>query len=290
MRSSFRCLLLGMLLAACNSSSTGSGGSGGPIPESQFGARFAAAFCDNIGQCCSSAGYNYDPAGCKAAIAAQVGQGYSGDVYDADIAGQCVEGIAAAARACKNIPSSVFAVCESIYSGTVALGQPCQSQQDCAQDAARDVLCGENSPTGPSLCIASPIVKLGDACATTCGHGWCGASAGPRCMLADKLYCDPQTRKCAPAIAIGQPCSFQNCVGTGFCYNGACQTKLPVGSDCSFGVGSIDDVCAGDMACDKQGKCAEPNSGPLASPTLCSGQQTAGTGGTGATGGGGSGG
>ncbi len=171
--------VLGGALGGCGGSSTG-GTSSAPVTESQFASRFASAVCDNIGGCCKSAGYNYDPAACKSALDTQFSQLFASKslVYDAQAAGSCLDAATGAMSSCNGLDAATTQTCQKVFTGTVAEGQPCQSDMECAPVAGAEVYCenftgpasgaGGQSGSSQGTCVVHRRGKSGDGCDMTC--------------------------------------------------------------------------------------------------------------------------
>lgn len=261
--------LAGAVVGACGGSTTSSGS--GPIPRDQFASRYASAFCDNIGGCCRSSGYPYDPGACKTALAQGISQIFSSARirYNAQLANQCLAEAAQEARACSFLVDFTGTACTNVFTGTQAVGQPCQSYLECAP-VARSVECtaggaATGGQSGTDTCTAKPDGKPGDACDETCAISANGISCSglglvsggvsdPKatCYTNDGVYCD-QNGVCKSLIAIGRACSDSlDCVSGAYCNNGSCSVKRAVGSPCA-----TDDACKGGAYCDMgSGKCA----------------------------------
>ncbi len=250
--------LLGGVVGGCGGSTNGTGS--GPVPQSQFPARFESAVCDNIGSCCQSAGYKYDAAGCKSALDQSIGQIFSSKnaVYDASAAGPCIDSVSAAFASCKGFDAVSAVPCQKVFTGTQPAGAACTSSTECKPVANAEVYCehpsgaGGQAGSGQRTCTVKPRGKKGDGCDETCtengnvtscgtssGGGGAGGSGGAppsgnaTCYTNDGLYC-AGNGVCAAMIPIGQPCpDYSGCVDGAYCDSGTCAAKRAAGSSCS---------------------------------------------------------
>lgn len=250
-----------LALPACSSSSTGGGGGSAPIPQDQFVAQVGAAICDQIGPCCTSAGYTYDAAKCKEALTSSLQSQLADPLrkYDSAAGGNCVAAAKAAAPKCFADAStlSFITACDNVVVGTVAAGGSCTSSGQCAVPAGAS---GASCSNGK--CVLQTRGKAGDACSATCtkasnGNTDCWSSSGAPtgnatyCWIEDGVACGADF-KCQAVAALGQPCTYGGCVATAYCGSDQkCAARAGVGGACS---GS--DTCVDGTYCGSDSKCA----------------------------------
>lgn len=250
--------LVGGVVGGCGGSTSGT--SSGPVPQSQFPARFESAVCDNIGSCCQSGGYKYDAAGCKSVLDQNFGQLFSSKntVYSASAAGPCIDSVSAAFASCKGFDGVSADACQKVFIGTQPAGGSCTSSTECKPVANAEVYCnhplgaGGQAGSGQGTCTVKPRGKKGDGCDETCtengnvtgcsssGGGGAGGGGGAppsgnaTCYTNDGLYC-AGNGVCTELSPIGQACtSYNSCVDGAYCdSNNTCAKKKAAGSSCS---------------------------------------------------------
>lgn len=273
-------VLVGGGLGGCGGSTSGTGS--GPVPKSEFPARFESAVCDNIGSCCKSAGYKYDANSCKNAIASSIGQIFSSNntVYNAAAAGDCLDSVSAAFSSCKGFDSVSAASCQQVFTGTQPAGSPCTSSTECKPVADADVYCdrplggGGQGGSAQGTCTVKPRGNKGDGCDETCtengnvtscsssGGGGTGGSGGApaggnaTCYTNEGLYCDGN-HVCAALIPIGQPCvDYSGCVDGAYCESGVCTAKQAAGGPCTYSDACKDGTYCAQATPGASGTCA----------------------------------
>jgi len=282
-RVSFVALLL--VVASCGGtlspSDGGPGGSAGapvvessePVPLEQFPARFADAWCDNVGGCCSAGNWSFELATCKANAAGTMGARLvavpPNGVYDPDAAGACLYAVASAARGCDATAEHLVEdACRALIVGTLPLGADCTSNQECVSAEEPSICSGlkyENGfPSGTGVCAVKTVFsiphgQLGDECLDTCQGSaehalGCIASDSRRpnavpCFTSDGLYCPGAGLTCQPSRQVGQSCTMHDCVAGAFCDAGTCAPQRSSGP-CEAWI----DACSSDSFCNA-GQC-----------------------------------
>jgi hypothetical protein len=242
-----------------------------PIPQNELPARIASLLCNSMAGCCKSSGFPLDTAACQTAYTAELQEDLADDVsprvrYDAQAAGDCLAAVSGTIQ-CGQVEEDDVGACERIFVGSVAVGQPCESNRECARVSGRSVYCESSDGVSPSVCTASPSSaaargKAGDACFTTCdGADDCSFAVAPVpigpgdaptpqpdpvvCYKTDGLFCDAGA--CAPLRTAGQPCdSSEACRDPDSCnFNtGVCTPPQPNGSACESDSGCESRNCS----------------------------------------------
>ena len=267
-------------------------GGADPIPLSELPTRSANMICDSLAGCCKSSGVPMDSAACKTYYRVGLQEDY-GHVdlqrlrYDPEAAGACLFAISSKIQ-CGQVDADEPPVCERIFTGRIALGQPCDGRQACADVAGQAVFCESPDGSSPTVCIARANGtlahgKAGDTCSYTCYEDQTCDDAdapGPQpgvgdmpapqpqphplvCHRNDGLFCDAGL--CAPLVAAGAPCGASDaCHGTAFCNSmtGLCTTPQPDGSPCE-----TNEQCLSGSCTQAPESAAEPD---LTPPHVCS--------------------
>ena len=262
-----RTWVLFSLCAAYAALSACSGGGDQAIPLSELPQRTAQTVCAFGVQC----GQFPDKVTCASSIQVNLAQ-LTADVmsgkinYDGSAAQDCLAAIGVSELAsCKRSGASTLPEprCSDAFLGTVAAGEPCFVDEECAS-----LECDRTACAGVTGCCAgacrAPIaggvrgpVALGAECvdpAAPCGQdAYClisPASAGT----------GSSTGTCTARTAVGQPCGFSDqCVPGSFCFfdssvagmpgvEGACRLLSASGQPCTAGSGnsmcdSVTDFC-----------------------------------------------
>lgn len=207
---------------------SGEGGTGGDatggtadasIPEADFAARYAAAVCDNVGACCTRAGYEAPPAGCLAPIANELAEQYAkyrtNLTYDPKVAANCVAQLTAGVKACDNQAVDKASACRLVYEGKLVLATSCRASVECDRPSTGSVACVNGTCT--LLSDPTGLGKEGEECVfRPCEQG---------------LFCDPNTGQCSAGLVEGDFCSNTSslpCAAGLFCD--------PVTSSCTAGI------------------------------------------------------
>jgi hypothetical protein len=173
-------------------------------------------------------------------------------LYHDDIAQDCIDAYASLSCDSTEQPVDALDVCNTVLTGTVAMGGACAFDKEC-ESANCDV------PSCPSACCTgtcgapTTLPSIGQACTAFCaGDAYCGAdnlchaplAEGAACTsepCAFGLYCagafGTQPGRCKPLPHLGEACE------------GAC---AEVGATCAgtcVPVGILDDPCTADAQC-----------------------------------------
>ena len=185
-----------------------------PIPLSELPTRVANLLCDSLAGCCKTSGIPMNVAACKTFYTVGLQEDY-GEVdlqrlrYDPDAAGACLSAISAKIE-CGRVDRDEPPECDRIFTGRIALDQPCMSTQDCADVPGRSVFCDGQGSSSRRVCVG-------------------GSNATP-----------------AQGVALGEPCSASDaCSGTAFCNSitGLCTAPQPDGSPCESNQQCLSDSC-----------------------------------------------
>lgn len=257
------------------------GGSAGapdpePVPIEEFSAHFADAWCDNVGSCCSAGNWSFDLDSCKFYAAATLGNALiaaplaNPDVvhYDAAAAGKCLQTIASIAHGCDaSAEHALDAACRPIAVGTLALGDVCSLNEECAAVEGARVTClglhtSDGVVSGSGVCTSAsdsqtPHGNMGDECVGTVDFtadhyvpGIVGDNRYPNavpCFITDGLYCPAPGMTCQPLRELGQSCTPYSCVSGAFCDAGTCAARRSSGS-----CGPVDFPCSADSFCNSE--------------------------------------
>ena len=228
---------------------SGSGG-GGPIPISQYVSLVLAAGCEYAVRC----GEYPDVATC---LSSQQVLPHYYDTLSADVADGKVAYDATQARSCvdlwSNTPCTRTAFlnvpnfpCDSVFTGTVAVGDTCFFQEECASRVCQiDYTVCDRAQCCPGVCVAAPtVVGVGGDC----------TSSNTTCATAATCLPDANgvTETCQRTPVVGDPC-----VGTAvpcqyplYCdpTSGTCQAPVDTGQACNpnangLGCDEVADVC-----------------------------------------------
>jgi hypothetical protein len=252
---------------------SGTGG-GGPIPFSQYESLALAAGCQNEVLC----GMYPDVATCLQSE--QVLPHYY-DTLGADIADGKIVYDATQARGCVDLWSTLPCTrtawlkvpddpCESVFTGTVAVGGACFFHEECASDNCQIDYsnCGR-SQCCPGVCVAAPTVV---------GAG--GDCSSPNVTCATATTCLPDasglTSTCQPTPVVGDRCGGTAipCQYPLYCdpTSGTCQAGVETRERCNpnangLGCDEVADVCEpGTSVCTRlpgPGKPCDPTDGGL---------------------------
>ncbi len=231
--SSLFLVVLGSLgaLASC-------GGGGAGTKED-----FIASYCDKLSPCCEQEGLSGDSEKCKSFLGA-----FATGTYDPATGDACLAAIDASSTFCKDgsVPE-----CQGVFdsaSGSVKPGGECTDTSDCAPSSEGQVDCAFAFSSGGGQIQKCQVQIDGKAGDTPCvgtrdGNVTSFVSAddvapkGYICDVANKLFCDQDTKKCTTTRVIGDACtgSSSECGDDGYCdfSSQKCATRLDAGSPCS---------------------------------------------------------
>jgi hypothetical protein len=228
------------------------------VSQDRFPAAYAQALCTSLQHCCAEnvVSYNYDACtiGWEHTVTSLMAAG--GGIYNAQAATQCVQMVnAAASVSCQPVDGSISAarsVCQQVFAGQAALGDPCSSTSQCAPLEGGAVQCaivpGDGGgqlplsfqdPTSPTsslqledqpVCVEVALPDSGVPCMPANEAG-----VGDLCV-ASQLYCDPTTLLCQPLNGAGGPCDpsvIASCSPGAYCLAGTCTATNPIGSACT---------------------------------------------------------
>ena len=251
------------IAGGCNKATTDEGAAG-PVAQDQLPGSLAKVVCDSFGSCCSAAHFVFDSTNCNGNIASNVrdtfGLSASGAVqYDAQAAGDCLAQLKAHIH-CGNVGSATdIPACLRVTVGTLAPGQPCQSDRECKTPG---ICTGFDMTTGQRVCetangggAAAVRGTSGAACNLSCTDATdCTAFVPPgadpnqlalvACYRVDGLACSGGT--CQPLGALGADCSgFSSCKDGLFC-DGHCTAPHPNGAFCTDDIQCQSQSCSPD--------------------------------------------
>jgi hypothetical protein len=250
-------------------------GPGSSSAEQTFADTLVSAFCDGLASCCSSRTRVLDEAGCETKVRAIVAgrESPSDDVrFDADAAAQCLENMRATLATCAGIE---LEPCNRIYVGTLAAGQACDRNDECAPVQGSRTYC-----TG--TCKAARRAAAGESCVRTCHDetdcvvlpgeppsDLMNKSAWGECFAEDGLACVGGT--CVRSPAEGAACLAGAFCDRGLdCESGTCVRLPTIGETCAGSCApgaycSAADVCAQELAagapCDDEEACSSSSCG-----------------------------
>jgi hypothetical protein len=259
----------------CDGDKPNSSASTGPVQRNDLASRLAAALCEGIVDCCRAGGFFTDTASCKASMESQLkallavrlaNQNVS---YNPEAAGRCVAAYRNAAVACTNrdLFSDIGTTCAGVFAGTVALGSPCTTDDECVQSSTQYVTCDAGICTNSGVDMSmgeGPHAKLGDTCGSTCerygdGATGCGATgtASPTssasCWVNDGLVCGAGL-VCVDVPTLGESCApSYHCAEGAYCNAGICAAQIDTGSCASNSI-----ACSGASYCDTASQMCTP--------------------------------
>jgi hypothetical protein len=142
------------------------------------------------------------------------------------------------------VSESVDRACNSVFTGRLDPGEPCQSDIECAAEPDQDASCQDLEFDGYTVCVVWYRGTQGDPCYWTCTEQalttTCNASSGEatamrgECYTNEGLYCSVDG-VCERQGAIGDPCAQDSGCAEGYCSfdSGECTALEPVGSACT---------------------------------------------------------
>jgi hypothetical protein len=227
------------------------GGSSG-INAGNASNMIAQAVCTSGERCCSNPSGNYlSQCELDSSILmspATESPGTTHPNFNQDTADACLE--AAQGFDCDSSLPDIDQLCQMVFTGDVALGQPCTINADCAQ-----------SPSSHALCLSG-------ACTQTSLYGREGDTCDWQVMDADRFVCrfyegltcvqTPGTTMgtCIKYAALGAACpSGVRCVSGTYCDStGTCQQPGKAGDSCG---GAADPPCGNALVCTSTGTCGQ---------------------------------
>jgi hypothetical protein len=215
------------------------------IAMEELPARLAAAFCDDLGPCCSALATPYNRASCRATLEAEARDafGYPNPPFEYDpiAARECLGAVASAIHSCQAPPRFDVGACRRIFVGTVPPGGPCSVDLDCAVAREGGAHCIVPQAPDTRFCqSAEQHAVLGEPCSETVGKfGQArsnGSGDGLACYLSDNLYCSETSHVCEPLVTLGAHCNvphyvFGDCEAGTFCNDAQlCAPQIESGS------------------------------------------------------------
>jgi hypothetical protein len=202
---------------------TGPTSSSPPVAQADFAATYAQTVCSTLEKCCVATGVVFDAQTCTQSARPDTGGPHSG--YDPARAGECIALIRSVGDGCLmtgSLSDQIKKVCEWVYAGQQAIGQPCGSDRDCVGSFDGATTCGVDLLDGGlvSTCKPAQLGNAGDQCSLSAP---CAAG----------LYCGAQA-VCAATIPAGQACVVNGpgCADGLLCVAGTCPPKLAIGAAC----------------------------------------------------------
>ena len=192
------------------------GGPSGAFITPEVLVPIANAFCAAARSCCMKDGIRPALDNCESQYAWEpTAQGLVNGTMTVDSAGlaSCLAAYQAASETCDAKP--VIAACRGLVHGTLAEGQPCRFDSECA--GVEPMVCLLPDEHGAGVCKKIVHAKAGDGCVLHCRpDGKClllsyapADAAAMGCFEAEGVYCDrsANTLKCSPVRATGAACT-----------------------------------------------------------------------------------
>jgi hypothetical protein len=266
---------------------------GATSSEQAFADALVSAFCEGLAACCSSRARALETTICETKIRSIVaGRATpSDDVrFDQGAADQCLTNVRATLSTCAGVE---LEPCDRVYVGTLAAGQACDRNDECAPVEGTSTYC-------QGVCKAARREAVGGSCVRTCraeddcfvlpgepaadvvnkaAWGECFTEDGLACVGGSCVrapaggvaclagsFCDRGlgcvNGVCAPLPAVGEVCT-RNCAPGAACSGtGVCRQALSAGSPCAE-----DEECASGK-CGRDACTAESCPSACQSPTL----------------------
>jgi hypothetical protein len=218
------------------------------VPTETFVATAVDAICCAAAKCCAGASFSFDRDACVRSWTREqehlLRVTSPSQVYDGAGAARCIEKLREISSRCVySTLDELKAACPDVYTGTVPVGGPCQSNNDCREAVEGPVRCAVSLPGALPLapiCIVDPPGLEGEACLGPGPDDPSGPSF-PHAICAEGLYCD-LTSHCHPRLAAGAACyDYGQCEAALHCEpsSSACVPNRPEGAACS-----LDEQCA----------------------------------------------
>lgn len=221
------------LVVACSSSSSSEQSS-----ASDDSSSFVSQYCELFTSCCSKYGMKNDGS-CVTFFTVSAASG----TYDAVAGSACLDKMRAAKDEATFCEASVYPTpCNWVFKmkGSVAAGEKCAKEADCAPAAEGGVACA-GATDAAKICQAQVAGKENDApcvgtkndSVTTFDYGATPTpSRGFLCDEAEGLYCNSATHACTRTVAVGAKCTGTTgaeCGREGTCATSSmtCEAKPP---------------------------------------------------------------
>ena len=251
------------LATGCGPANDGGGGGGGPVTLEDFPDRYLQAYADTLCEAtfgCDDPNPTYvsivagyaDEADCKANLPSGAFASFVIDTFrpssenvtfDEDAAGECISAIEGA-DLCNPTPEDIqlgTQACASILQGTIAPGDACTADDECAGDAS----CQTGDDPCDGVCVEN------DPADTSCGDTSCAADQA--CII------DGEDTSCVDLLSVpeGGACGFQDIVcapGLECGDDNTCAPYSPLnarGEACNTNIGAQGDLgpCELGLAC-----------------------------------------
>jgi hypothetical protein len=226
---------LGMLVAACSSSSS----SGTPVPPDNDVQAFCTDYASAI--CALSSICAFDATSCETfqnvqcTNFANAAQQTGTRTYSQPAGHACIQAMQTTYGSSPSTISgtalaALQVTCNAAFVGSVASNKPCTTNYDCVSGLTCSLIPGSDN----SICGSGSPVAAGAMCLFT---SQCPAST----------YCQAVSGAeptCAATPAVGGACSDAIPCGAGdYCNSGACQAQLAIGQSCSQDTDCITGYC-----------------------------------------------
>jgi len=227
---------------------------------------FITKYCAEFAPCCAKVSRPTDGASCRVFVTALAPPSFDSSAADA-----CLTELRAAATSptfCDSAGSASGPSCNKVFgsaAGTAKPGEVCTKDEECAPSAAGKVICASlfNNGTEIRKCQVQVAGKAGDSpCSGTVDGNVTSFSGSGTvtdvapmtylCNVADGVYCDSTSMKCAAIGMVGDACSAfggsYSCAKTAYCDSATskCTARKAAGDACT----SFSDQCSAGNYCD----------------------------------------
>jgi hypothetical protein len=238
-----------LALIACDKSHNAKDSESAPVSASDYPDRLTEAIYELDMRCCQRAGLIRSEPSDEPWPEARA-------KFDAKVAAQCLAQTARMPCPLEkgDLESFQPPVCRKVYTGTVALGEPCFTPWDCAPSDQSDEYIGCPLGLGASSSVCTRVFqrKAGESCRLVRTHS-------DELDCAPPLLCDDQKGVCVPRAKLGERCLTSadwgdTCAPGAMCDRTGtkrCVKPTPVGQPCD----TIEDCES--LAC-VDGLCREP--------------------------------
>jgi len=237
------------------------------VSAADFAKRYTDAFCRAAVTCCDERGMPIEAGLCDAvesAVRQDLASYFTNSsvIYDPAAAGECFARVGADVAACM---APTRPSCPDVFTGTLGLGERCDSGVECARADGADTACDDSGDTGQSICVVDVGLpaSLGEACVGSCEHHDEGgvtcsfvapfdaSSEVPRhCLRGQGARCDGVALICVPLKVTGEQClSERECTVGLRCEGRTCQQRGTAGETCGSDTGCVDELACIESAC-----------------------------------------